>query len=48
VAKAIADELKLGLGDDTLDSYLKAARQQVSVSINQELWQNIRGNTAQQ
>jgi peptidyl-prolyl cis-trans isomerase D len=47
-AKAIADELKLGLGDDTLDSYLKAARQQVSVSINQELWQNIRGNTAQQ
>ncbi len=46
--KAMADELKLGIGDDALAVYLRAARTRADVSINQELWQNIRGAAAQQ
>ncbi len=45
--QAVADEMKLSLGDDNLDSFMKAARATVSVEINDRLWQNIRGNTAQ-
>jgi peptidyl-prolyl cis-trans isomerase D len=46
--KAMADELKLGLGDDALAVYLRAARTHADVTVNQELWQNIRGAAAQQ
>ncbi|MBK8771643.1 MAG: SurA N-terminal domain-containing protein [Rhizobiales bacterium] len=46
--KALADDLKLGMGEDALAAFMKAARTGVSVSINEPLWDNIRGNAAQQ
>ena len=46
--KAVMDEMKLSLGDDSLDSFLKVLRSSADVSINDALWQNIRGNTVQQ
>lgn len=46
--KALADELKLALGEDMLTAYLRAARSGIDVTVNQTLWQGIRGNTAQQ
>lgn len=45
--KALADDIKLGLGEDTLASFMKAARVDVDVSINEPLWREIRGMAAQ-
>ena len=45
--KALSDATKKMLGGDMLDVFIKSARQSSEVSINEALWQNIRGNTAQ-
>ncbi len=46
--KALADDLKLGLGEDTLAAFMKEARVGEQVSINEPLWREIRGMAAQQ
>ena len=45
--KALSDATKKILGDDMLDVFIKSARDSSDVSINETLWQNFRGNTAQ-
>ncbi len=45
--KAVADAAKAGIGSDMLDMFIKSARASTSVSINEKLWQDIRGNQAQ-
>lgn len=47
-SKDVADTAKLGLGGDLLDSYLKSARAGTSVSMNEDLWRQISGNTPAQ
>ena len=45
--KALADDIKLGLGEDALAAFMKSARTGVDVSINDPLWREIRGMAAQ-
>ncbi|NMD09477.1 MAG: hypothetical protein GYA66_16015 [Phyllobacteriaceae bacterium] len=46
--KALADEVRLSLGDDSLDTFLKALRAGADVQINEPLWAGISGGTAVQ
>jgi peptidyl-prolyl cis-trans isomerase D len=47
-AKEISDLTKKGLSSDLMDSYLKSARAGTTVTLNEELWRQIGGNTQTQ
>jgi peptidyl-prolyl cis-trans isomerase D len=47
-AKEVSDTAKSGLTSDLLDSYIKSARAGTTVSMNEELWRQISGNTPSQ
>jgi peptidyl-prolyl cis-trans isomerase D len=46
--KALSDSTRQGLDGDVLATFVQAGRMSSEVSINDDLWQSIRGNTAQQ
>jgi peptidyl-prolyl cis-trans isomerase D len=47
-AKSLADEAKNGIAGDTFEVMLRAVRASTDVTINETLWQSIRGGTTQQ
>jgi peptidyl-prolyl cis-trans isomerase D len=47
-AKEVADLARNGLGGDLLEAYLKSARANADVTVNEELWRQIDGNTPSQ
>ncbi len=46
--KEVADLAKQGLSSDLLDGYMKSARSGTTVTLNEELWRQIGGNTPTQ
>jgi peptidyl-prolyl cis-trans isomerase D len=46
--KEIADLAKQGLSADLLDGYMKSARSGTTVTLNEELWRQISGNSTTQ
>jgi peptidyl-prolyl cis-trans isomerase D len=47
-SKEVQDLARQGLGSDLLDSYLKSARAGTTVTLNDELWRQINGETQTQ
>lgn len=47
-AKEVADLARNGIGGDLLEAYLKSARDHADVTVNEELWRQIDGNTPSQ
>jgi peptidyl-prolyl cis-trans isomerase D len=47
-SKEVADAAKQGLSSDLLDGYMKSARSGTTVTLNEDLWRQIGGNTQTQ
>lgn len=44
-AKEVTDLTRQGMGGDLLDSYVKAVRAEAKVTVNEDLWRQIRGSS---